>query len=487
MISRKISALILTAMVLVSFLSSCGGNTASQPAVTTVNNETSADETAEETTSKLTANLPDVNYDGYQFVFMNGNVAEWMTLFVVTAAEETGDTINDAIYRRNLNVEEKFGVKISEISSSSGKSQTQKAIMAGDSSFDISLLVMADSFALALEALTIEYSNIPVIDVSKPWWIQNSITNLSIENKVFFGISQFDTTHYDGVRTLFFNKSMIENFKLDDPYELVNTGKWTIDEFEKMCTSVAADLNGNGEWDVGDRYGYTSYDGMCGQTFLTGIDAKASLKKDSNDLPLFDLDNEEYYTKFTRMAQVLNDTPGGKNPKGVSDTHGDVEAFINGYALFYIECLANAKHLRTMDTDFGILPSPKYNESQPEYHSLAGNPYFMIVPVTNSDLNRTGVIMEALAYESVDTVSTAFYDVLLMGKITRDNSSEEMLNLIFNSLSFYHPLCLSSLHTQVTTMVDQNKTDLASFFAKNKDKIQKEIDSAIEKYRENIE
>lgn len=482
--AKILSVLLLLSICLASF-SACGGGSG-KTSDTTAGNGAGADNAAESTDSELKSDLPDVNYNGYEFRLLNGNTSTWMTIFKVTAEAETGDTLIDSIFRRNMNVEDKYGVKISEISTTSARSDVQKSILAADNAFDVSLMIMADSFATALAALSVEYDDIPYVDIDKPWWVQNSIEDLSINHRVYFAVSTFDTTHYDGARTLFFNKKLMSDFKLGDIYGMVDEGKWTIDAFGGMCSAVAADLNGDGKWNAGDRYGYTSYEGMNGQTFLAGIDAKASLSKDADDLPFFNLDNEEYHTKFAKLASVLNDTPGAKNPLGDAATHGDVDAFLSDYALFYIECLANCKHLRTMETDFGIIPPPKYDEAQEEYMSLAGNPYFMCVPITSTDLERTGVIMEALAYESIDTVAVAFYDVLLMGKVTRDNASEKMLDLIFNSLSFFHPLCLTSLHDKLIVMVDRNETDLASFFAANTEIIQKEINAAIETYKSKL-
>lgn len=93
---------------------------------------------------------------------------------------------------------------------------------------------------------------------------------------------------------------------------------------------------------------------------------------------------------------------------------------------------------RTMETDFGILPYPKYDEQQEKYYSLTegGSAYVFSVPVTVGDINRTGLLLEALAAESVSTVANAFYDVCLTGKYIRDTESEAMIDLIFDNKVF---------------------------------------------------
>jgi hypothetical protein len=88
-----------------------------------------------------------------------------------------------------------------------------------------------------------------------------------------------------------------------------------------------------------------------------------------------------------------------------------------------------------METDFGILPFPKFNEAQENYYSVV-NPYTGVmlgIPQSAEDLNRVSIILEALAAESRYTLQPAYYDVALTRKYTRDEESEEMLDIIFGS------------------------------------------------------
>ena len=46
---------------------------------------------------------------------------------------------------------------------------------------------------------------------------------------------------------LFFNKKLIEEYDLDDPYALVKSGEWTLDRLFSMSSEMLLDLNGDGE------------------------------------------------------------------------------------------------------------------------------------------------------------------------------------------------------------------------------------------------
>jgi len=99
---RKIFALILLISMVFSLLMSCGDTTKD---ANTDNNIINDDETndvendsAEETADvKILPDIPDADFDGYEFtilVSVNGEIEMWNDF---TAEEQTGDAINDAI------------------------------------------------------------------------------------------------------------------------------------------------------------------------------------------------------------------------------------------------------------------------------------------------------------------------------------------------------------------------------------------------------
>ena len=147
--------------------------------------------------------------------------------------------------------------------------------------------------------------------------------------------------------------------------------------------------------------------------------------------------------------------------------------------------MGNAQKLRQMELDFGIIPGPKYDEAQENYRNVGGNPYFTAVPITAPDLNMIGAVMESLAYESTMTVKVAAYDEMLWGKVSRDDASEEMLNIIYSTLCYDMPTAATYVCSTITdTYLWKNKKDFSSYFAKNEVKIQKEIDKTVTAYQE---
>ena len=474
---------LLASLLISSALLSCGTTEPAATETQAVTNDLADTAVITETAEpEIKPDIPERDFGGYEFHILNGNMSEWMMIYTVDAEEETGDALNDAIYRRNSAVEEQYNVSLVEINDTSAHTMAKKAVAAGDSQYDLLLTVKANALDLVLQNYLTDYADVPYIDITAPWWVPGSISSMSIANRVFYGISAFDTTHYDGVRTFFFNKQLIEAYDLESPYDLVKDGKWTLDKLYELGMAVARDLDGDGKWGEGDQYGYCTWSSVGGQTLMTGSGANLSVHKDADDMPVYDMNSDYYLTRLSRVTEIIS-TDGFYNKLATSENNGGVEYFKAGRSLFYNETMGNAQKLRQMDIDFGIIPGPKWDEAQENYANCGGNPYFMCVLTTNADLERTGILMESMAYESMKTVKVAAYDEMLMGKVSRDNDSEAMLDIINSTLVYDHPIAATYLNTQITdNYMFKGKNDYASFFTKFESKITKEIQKYIDAY-----
>ena len=107
--------------------------------------------------------------------------------------------------------------------------------------------------------------------------------------------------------------------------------------------------------------------------------------------------------------------------------------FQEGRTLLASFALTNLNGLRDCEYGFGILPYPLFNEAQPEYNNLISTVLVPTasVPGNSVDPEMTGAALEAMAYYSVDTLTTAYYDNALKSRYIRDEESGEMLDILF--------------------------------------------------------
>jgi len=360
----------------------------------------------------------------------------------MNVAEEIGEHFNDAMYRRNRNLEERFNFVFKEFlmeGLNEATAMAKKVILGGVHEYDIITMTTAGSLPLVQEGLMHPISLLPHINLDKPYWNQQLNAALTVVNKKYFIHGAHDLSTYDLTHLMLFNKTMIQDYGLENPYELVRTGKWTFDKFAEMSKAVISDLNGDGKFDENDRYGLIIASHYPLPNFWIAAGVK-SIEKDENDIPYSAMGDNKFIDVYDKIFEITWDLNHGSwFGANLSDLdEAFVRMFENGKGLFLNSTFYYINNLRGMETDFGILPYPKYTETQDKYYSRIENSTTALVPVTADEkiLERASVILEALACESLNIVIPAYYDITLKVKNTRDEESGEMLDFIFASRVF---------------------------------------------------
>ena len=144
--------------------------------------------------------------------------------------------------------------------------------------------------------------------------------------------------------------------------------------------------------------------------------------------------------------------------------------FNDNRALFYTRYIKAISWFRDMETDFGVLPYPKWDETQKDYCNTmhAYGTSYLCIPLTVYDSEMSGAVLEALSYYGQKLIKPAYYEKNLKGKYIRDEESAEMLDLIFASRFFdvgtYYQV--GGYNERVINMMQQNDTDFASMYQK---------------------
>ncbi|MBO5671193.1 MAG: hypothetical protein J6S41_06555, partial [Clostridia bacterium] len=253
------AALLLAALLATA---SCG-DAGDTPAVTDAAVDTAATET-EAADTRLHDAVPDQDFGGKTFdILTAGNwTNEWTEIVEFTADEENGEPINDAVYQRNLAIEERFNIDIVEINhmgvdndggTGKGAKYIEKSVMASDFAYDASLMGAYDVSTLAYNGYLLDLaSEVPHIDLSNPWWDQKANTDLAMKGKMFYPTGDISTIDNDCTFCMLFNKNLLNTYDMEDPYQLVRDGKWTLDKFIEMASQVSGDINGDSKYDEND-------------------------------------------------------------------------------------------------------------------------------------------------------------------------------------------------------------------------------------------
>ncbi len=435
---KTISFLLLCAMLCAA--AGCASDSGSDTPDTTGNADATADTTPAETeTEKILPDLPERDFEGYTFRGMTkGTASSHWSSRDFYAEEITGEAINDAVYNRNATVGEKYNFKMEELGAESGDpvSDARKAVQAGENSFDV-ILAGNSINPMITDGMLLDLNAMPYMDMTRPWYDQNANESLSIGHKLFVSCGELNIMDNDATWSILFNKAMAEDLGFDSFYDMVKAGTWTQDVLLSAMEAASIDLNGDGQRDAADQWGNVG-EGFDVMGYMIGAGARC-FTKDADDMPVFDALSERYVDAYAK-ASAINDNTDICLTITKAGGNWDVldNVFTEGRCLFSYVGLNRVTLFRDMEADFGILPTPKFDEAQEEYHNVVSTwgANFFAVPKTTEDMERTGIILEALSAESMYTLTPAYYDVTLKTKAARDEKSSAMLDIIFASRVF---------------------------------------------------
>jgi hypothetical protein len=264
---------------------------------------------------------------------------------------------------------------------------------------------------------------------------------MTVGGRLFGAAGDIAIMTNDATWAVLFNKELNAEYELGDPYQLVKSGVWTLDVLHENSRTATRDLNGDGILDSTDQWGAIGQHECAFSLFAAS--GQRIIEKDSDDMPVLALNTDRTIAVLTKVIDFMSDDSAYMNADSAANTSRYANVwdsittgvFADSRSLYLITNFDMVKTLRSMETHFGILPLPKFDEEQPQYFSTMqyNNATVMSIPQTAPDLERTGAILEVWAAESVDTLTVAYYDITLLGKYIRDDESSEMLDLIFST------------------------------------------------------
>ena len=316
---------------------------------------------AESDTENTADNVPELSFGKDMNLLMPE--MSWATQNII-AEEITGERVNDAQYNMKNAMEERFETSIIETYTSDVFSTTyvSNLVKGDDDSFDICFVLDLYAPNYIKDKMVIPCDELKYIDLSKPYWDDSLNKCVTFNNKTYFAFGAYDLSYYDLTHILTFNKTLVQNYSLDNPYELVENGKWTLDAFYKMAQATTADVDGDGTMTVDDSYGFVSSPKQVLPNFWMAAGEK-SIAKDKDDLPYLNIDgNERFFGIVEKVFQMMWDG-GIWYPTREDSNFGTnvTQQFSADRALFAGQTFYYLREFRDIETDFGIIPFPKYN------------------------------------------------------------------------------------------------------------------------------
>ncbi|GHU35243.1 hypothetical protein FACS1894105_03540 [Clostridia bacterium] len=488
---RKIAGLTVAVLICVN-IAACSSQSGDKSDTTSSSGSVTS---AEATTVSYADNLPNLDFGGQTFTILSREDDTSIFGMEMGVEEENAEIVNDSIYRRNKTVEKRLNVNIKVVkmpgswADREGFSNAVKNSVATNDNLYNLVAGYAYYFPpLALTGNFANWHNMPYTDFDAPYWSADLANEMTIDGKLYFMTGDLSLSTIWNMSCVFFNKKLVADLDIkEDFYQLVLDGKWTWDKIADISRGIYSDLNGDGVHDAGDLYGtvYTAA-GTNNESVFVSIDQPITVK-DSDGYPQLVM-NSPKTVKFTEMLMDF----AFNNPGvfvNLSDSSVDImESFLADRSLFVPFRLTGTDLMREMDSDYGILPMPKFDEAQEKYATMSHDWYsLMCVPVTNTDFEFVSAVTEALASESYQTVTPAYFETTLKGKYSRDDTSSQMLDIIRDGMRFDFAVVNSASMDNIAhifrELSGKKSADFASLYESREKRYNVFLDRLVEAYK----
>ena len=440
----------------------------------------------------------DLNFDGETITIHirngdNGN-PQGNCVMEMTVAELNGDILNDAIYNRNIAVNERLNVQIDPYVSydwtkyGDAREEIRASIRAGEDRFDIVAgWCNGEIPSMALEHCFLDMKGAPYLDTEKPWWNQALVRTTPMGGQLFFLTGESNIlTSLGSAFSVFVNEALETDYQLEPLSTYVDEGTWTIDQMGKIAEQVHVDLNGDGAMDAdNDRFGLVLLNYIAADAFYTSLDCH-QIEIDEDGEVTYVPQAERIHNALEKVYNLHYNNAGTLG--WLPDITRDI--FLESRSLMTLEYMEAAREqLREMEDPYYIIPMPKLDEAQENYYSyIFNNLTVLSVPVTNQNTDATYATMEALSSESYFNVTPVFFNACMQNKYARSETTSRMLEIIRQSCYVDYEYIYGSLYNKPAfifrSLIGAKSSDSASWIASNSKAIQKQIDKAVKKLNE---
>lgn len=402
--------------------------------------------------------------------------------------EDTGEIVDTALYESVSDIKARFAVELEFIDASDYLTNAIiNQLMAGDSDYDIlaayafyDITLAADGYVLDLNNDLAEYGADNIIDTSKPYWSQNFIDSIAIGNSTYWLVGDISTLTLGCMYVTYVNADMYEKNCLEkygSIYDIVKDGNWNLDKMSEMAALGYRDNNGNDKADSGDVFGWATcwVDVVDGMSISAGFEY--SRKQVDGSISLTVNTNPHNINVINRLARLKTESFSYLS----ANDQEAMAQFASDQTFFTVNDLRLAEmYLRQMDTDYYILPTPKFNDKQAEYRTCVHDEYPLFGISYATDVPyAAAVVLEALCAEHSQSVRPKYYDEALKYKYTRDDGSADMIDIVRDSVFTDFVFSWSHSIGDITHKMRPLPASAASTFAKSEESWRKAFDNLI--------
>jgi len=483
--SLRVVSLMLAVLMAAQF-TACANSTEETTAPTAENiqsAETAGVEIEETVDPMLQDDLPEANFDGYNFRILSCEFVGRELASFLMSDEMNGDAVNDTLFNNTLEVEDRFNVDISYFSVTdvgAVQNTVKTSVNGGTDDFDIQCGHDINTANLAKQGMFYNLYDIEQFNFDKPWWPKNIVSQLDVAGKLFLGSTYLTFNGLHWTRVLIANKDRFEEIQIEIPYEDINNGTWYFDDMYTLCESASRDLDGDGKIGGKDLYGFALGNGV---TYCLQDNFNMIFHEETEEGLVVNPDQERIDTIIEGVRKLL------KNENitylGSGGDEFCIDIFLDNRCVIGTTMIGTAyDSFRDAESRYTILPFPKYDELQEEYINTCTDAFWAI-PITASEhLEVIGTVIEALSCINYQRVLPIYYETAIKTKLSDSPDDAAMFDIIKDSrtIGFEYAYQMTFANI-IDTLVIRSNTAFSTYYARQKKLAQKNADKFYEEMK----
>ena len=491
----KLLSLLLAMLMLLSLASCATGET---PNVDTEAGESGSttDAVTEGETQDLSyvCELPEgLNYDTEIYYLYTEGYARDDEL---VSEELGGGVISDAVYERNLAVENRLGVEL--YFSSKGSDVEMAATIANlvqgnDDSVDIFVIGTYYAMTPVLAGHYLNLNQVENVDLTKLYWNQhyNEMMTFTDADLQFVATSPTALSIFRMGYLTIFNRDLFKDYKIADLYEAVENGEWTLEYQYNIIKDVYVDSNGDSKKNSGDFFGFVVGAVTDMDVYAVSSDIHLAVRNEDGDM-VYNTDAFDRLVDMSEKVSALCNAAGTYLADSFSEGFQvPIKQFAAKKTLMATTMFddVETEFEQLADMNYGIAPLPKLNQAQPEYGTYIQDQVssFGISAAVGDESRQAilGAVMEAMSYHSYEIVRPAYYDSVLSLRFMQDPQSRAILDTMFESISFdyVYATSLGGIRDSLRSVISSSNPAVAS----NAKQWERQVQSALRSQQKSLD
>ena len=343
------------------------------------------------------------------------------------ADENSADVISNGVYRKNVAVEEALDCPVSMRYENIGWDSRQEmydtianGVNTNNHAYDVVTGYSVVPPMLVINGYMQRMETLDYIDFTKTWWASKLMEELTVGGRVYLASGDASLGLFEALYVMFFNQNMVINYHMEDPYDLVLNGTWTLEKLDEIMKI----------FDGGEIPALEINHATQASAFISSLGIHITELNTDGD-PEFVFGTQSAIDKTDALQAVL------RSDAFKVDTEWR-NHFVSQASFSTICDMKFARTVRTQNItfDWGCVPLPKYDEKSEYRVWAATNIALFCIPRDALSGTDSAIFLEEYSAQSNAITTPRYYEVALKVQFSPDETTAEIFDIIRTGVDF---------------------------------------------------